>query len=614
MLKLLIAQLLTLLAFAGAASAQVSGPMASVFIVEGQSNMTVQNTAAIYGTPPPDDNGAYDAVFTGSASPAPLPSTLINKTRVTPSANSGALVVSALSSGRVYAGQTLSCAGCAPGTVISSDQIGDGRGGAGTYVMTPAQSLPAGTIFYATEPDTYAGGSGNPGIFIWNDSAGAWQTYIPGVNSQNTSWGPEGAFCTLWLADHPGQNCYLIKSARIGTYLCMIKQTGSNWSPESGDLFAAAQATAARAEAALVAQGLAYQVMGFLWGQGEEDAGQGVSSGCAAAYRQNLVDLINKVAIPTTIQSTFIGSISGTVLTVIGQPSAPLAPGQSVTGPGVLPHTFIASQIDGQTGGAGDYGLQVYQASAPATIETISDTSSGATATGALSGPNLFIANGGVGVFNTGDSIAGNNIAAGTILGPEVPVAFNGYVNGAVLTITSIASGYVEHGLSISGPGVSPGTTITAAITGAGATGTYRLSNKQILGSASHPIAMTGVPGGVGLYGQNVPQSVGSETMTSTALGWGVGADSMKFALFNVRYSASNEPVPLAQQSVNFSDNPMATNIPATTFWVYDALPNPATPIHNNPSWIAELGRRFYLAWKGVNQANGGCDYHSQTC
>ncbi len=599
-----------------AAEAQVTGPPGpvSVFLVEGQSNMTVQNTGASYGVAPPDLNGAYDAVFIGSASATPLPPVLIAKTRVAPSANSGALVVSSVAIGRVYAGQQLGCAGCAPGTVIASDQIGDGRGGVGSYVITPAQTLPAGTVFTAAEPDTYAGGGGNPAIQIWNDAASAWQTYLPGVNSQSASWGPEGAFCADWLVDHPGQTCYLIKSARIGTYLCMIRQNGSNWSPESGDLFAAAAATARRAEAALLAQGLTYQVTGFLWGQGEQDAGAGASSGCAAAYGQNLVDLINNVATPETVTASFTGAINGAVLTVAATQNGTIQPGQTLTAPGVPAHTVIGAQIDGVPGGAGDYALEVYQASGAARTERITDATSGAWATGALIGQNLYIGTAGAGVFSPGDVITGANIAAGTVLGAEQPVLFSGYVVGGVLTITQVTSGYIEHGLAITGPGVAPGTTITSLVTAAGATGTYRLSVKQTVGSAAAPVAMAGASGGVGLYGQTVPMTIAPEPMTASIPGWGVGADSQTFVLFNIRYSASNEPVPIAQRSVNFTDNPAAAALPATTFWIYDALPNPATPIHNNPSWIAELGRRFYLAWKAPNLAAGGCDYHSATC
>lgn len=53
----------------------------------------------------------------------------------------------------------------------------------------------------------------------------------------------------------------------------------------------------------------------------------------------------------------------------------------------------------------------------------------------------------------------------------------NGSISGTTLTITSVAFGLLEVGDTITGIGVLPSTTITAAITGIGGIGTYTVNN-----------------------------------------------------------------------------------------------------------------------------------------
>jgi hypothetical protein len=60
------------------------------------------------------------------------------------------------------------------------------------------------------------------------------------------------------------------------------------------------------------------------------------------------------------------------------------------------------------------------------------------------------------------------------------PVTFTASWTGTVLTVTAVSSGYLFVGQSISGTGITEGTTITAFRTGAGNVGTYDISAAQL--------------------------------------------------------------------------------------------------------------------------------------
>lgn len=60
------------------------------------------------------------------------------------------------------------------------------------------------------------------------------------------------------------------------------------------------------------------------------------------------------------------------------------------------------------------------------------------------------------------------------------PVMFTASWSGTVLTVTSVTSGHLSVGQSISGEGMMEGTTITALGTGTGGIGTYDISSAQL--------------------------------------------------------------------------------------------------------------------------------------
>lgn len=83
----------------------------------------------------------------------------------------------------------------------------------------------------------------------------------------------------------------------------------------------------------------------------------------------------------------------------------------------------------------------------------------------------------------------GENLAAGTVLGKITRAANAAVVTGSiattVLTVTAVTSGKLAVGQTISGSGVTAGTTITALGTGTGGAGTYTVSASQTASSTT---------------------------------------------------------------------------------------------------------------------------------
>ena len=100
-------------------------------------------------------------------------------------------------------------------------------------------------------------------------------------------------------------------------------------------------------------------------------------------------------------------------------------------------------------------------------------------------------------------TISGTGITAGTTVstnasgaGPTVyaTVSITGYISGTTLTVTAVTGG-IFFGQVITGStgvGVTAGTTITGFGTGTGGLGTYTVNNSQTVGSSGSPVAMNG--------------------------------------------------------------------------------------------------------------------------
>ena len=142
---------------------------------------------------------------------------------------------------------------------------------------------------------------------------------------------------------------------------------------------------------------------------------------------------------PNFIGANFTGIFSNKVLTVTGITQGAVVVGQYLSGPGIVEGTKIVSTLTGAGGNVNEVGT--YQL----------------------------------------------NIDQGT----QTPI-YTGYISGTTLTVTSVTSGFVGVGSTISGTGVTGGTTITGLVTGTGGTGTYTVSVSQTAGSSGSPITITG--------------------------------------------------------------------------------------------------------------------------
>lgn len=81
------------------------------------------------------------------------------------------------------------------------------------------------------------------------------------------------------------------------------------------------------------------------------------------------------------------------------------------------------------------------------------------------------------------------SLAAGTVLGKRTKASAGAVVTGSIsattLTVTAVTSGELSVGQTISGSGVTAGTTITALGTGIGGAGTYTVSASQTASSTT---------------------------------------------------------------------------------------------------------------------------------
>lgn len=135
--------------------------------------------------------------------------------------------------------------------------------------------------------------------------------------------------------------------------------------------------------------------------------------------------------------ATFVGSISGTTLTVTAVTSGTIAVGQAIFGANVLQNTVITALGTG-SGGVGTY--------------TVSNT---------------------------------QTVVSTTINAVASPAIVTGSIAGTTLTVTAVTSGTLKIGQTIDGTGVTDGTIITAFGTGSGGAGTYTVSASQTVGSTT---------------------------------------------------------------------------------------------------------------------------------
>jgi len=221
--------------------------------------------------------------------------------------------------------------------------------------------------------------------------------------------------------------------------------------------------------------------------------------------------------------AVFTGTISGTTLTVTAVANGTIGVGQSLFGVGITSETVITALGTG-SGGVGTYTINISQT--VSTAETMNSTAVAAKITASISGSTLNVTAVASGTLYPGQTIQGTNVTANTVitalgsqtvLSGAIATAGTGYsvndivtvVGGvygqspATFTVTSITTGGVVTGLSLTSPGAytsTPSNPVSVTDSGSGSGLTLNLT----FGTGS---------GGTGSYVLSGTQTVSSETM-----------------------------------------------------------------------------------------------------
>jgi hypothetical protein len=147
----------------------------------------------------------------------------------------------------------------------------------------------------------------------------------------------------------------------------------------------------------------------------------------AALIAGGAYDAVTTGAIAATTTLSVTASITGVIMTVTVVGAGTVRNGTILTGTGVTAGTMVQKQLSGTAGGVGTYQVSVSQSVSSTTI---------------------------TGSFGT-------------------------------LTVSAVASGTLAVGQTLSGTGVTAGTTITALISGTGGTGTYAVTPSQTAASTT---------------------------------------------------------------------------------------------------------------------------------
>lgn len=263
-----------------------------------------------------------------------------------------------------------------------------------------------------------------------------------------------------------------------------------------------------------------------------------------------------RISNPNSAQ--FIGSVSGTTLTVTLMKSGTIAVGQQLFGVGTSPETIITALGTG-TGGVGTYTLNLSQTVASQTLNTAAVA---ATITGSISGKVLTVTAVTSGTLYPGQTIQGTGVTAGTII-----TALGG---SAVIsqTITAAGTGYaVGDTITVTGGVYSEQATYTVATVSAGAvTGLTTVSSGVYTVVPGTPSQTTTSGNGTGLtltltFGTGTGNTgsyvvSASQTVASTTL----------YAL-NFSVMPSNDGPFEGADVVDIVDNYFVYNRPGTQQW-----------------------------------------------
>jgi len=278
--------------------------------------------------------------------------------------------------------------------------------------------------------------------------------------------------------------------------------------------------------------------------------------------------------------AVFTATISGTTLNVTAVTNGTIAVGQALFGIGVANETVITALGSG-SGGIGTYTINLSQT--VSTAERMNSANVAATLTGSISGTTLTVT-AITGTLYPGQTIQGTSVAtktvitalgSQTVLSGSIVTAGTGYavndivtiVGGvygqspATFTVTSISTGGVVTGLSLTSPGAytaTPTNPVSVTDSGAGTGLTLNLT----FGTGS---------GGTGSYIVSGSQTVSSETL---------------YAL-NFTILPSSDGAFSSADVVDTVDNYFVYNRPNTQQW---GASNPLSPISYSLSFASKDG------------------------
>ena len=275
-----------------------------------------------------------------------------------------------------------------------------------------------------------------------------------------------------------------------------------------------------------------------------------------------------RISNPASAQ--FIGSVSGTTLTVTLMKSGTIAVNQSLFGIGVTNETVITGLGTG-TGGVGTYTINISQTEPS---EIFNSATVGAVFTGSISGTTLTVSAVSSGTLYPGQTIQGTGITAGTII--------TAYGGGTVLS-TSIASGgtgyAVNDTITVQGGvyGTTPATYTVSSVAAGVVTGLTITNSGNYTSNPTSPVTTstsgsgtgltlnltfgTGV-GGTGTYVVSTSQTVASETMYG----------------LNFSVLPSSDGAFTGADVVDIVDNYFIYNRPNTQQWAATNILSPITP------------------------------------
>ena len=369
-----------------------------------------------------------------SVNDALVPSTVFN---CTASITATTMTVTAVFNGALSVGTFISGTGVTAGTKITA--LGTGAGGVGTYTVSASQTVAATTI---TGTDIIPGttitglgsGTGGTGTYTVSTSQDVGFTTINGTSLVlNVTAATSGALVVGDILNGTG----VTPNTKVATFTTGTGGTGTYTVNNAQQVLPRTITTFSNAI--------------------------GVYSISAAQ---------NVASTTITTASTFLNvtAVAGGIVSI----------GDALTGTGVTSGTTVIGYGTG-SGGIGSYGVSISQTVSPTTISATSNV--------------LNITAFSVGSITVGDVVTGTGVTAGTVvtalgtgtggIGTYVVDKSQLVASTAITTlsttlrITAVSFGSIFVGQSVSGTGVTGGTTITELGTGTGGIGTYKVSTAQ---------------------------------------------------------------------------------------------------------------------------------------